>query len=112
MNKLEYVSVGLRKVREGEPPSTPQKVRSARNEKRSVGGRGGGNGTGTLLVARNSVWALSPLTLIKKVDALLEKGREEECLKLIEAQQNVRSRFQKHRLLDTDDCETSERAVS
>lgn len=87
MNKLEIVHVGLRRARVGKAPMTPVKnSRSTKEKKRNAGG-----GTRTLLVGRNCLWALSPLTVVKKADALLEKGRGEECLKLVEGIPNVRS---------------------
>lgn len=110
MNKLEIVHVGLRRARIGEAPMTPVKSsRSGREKKRNGGG---GGGTRTLLVARNCLWALSPLTLVKKADALLEKGRGEECLKLVEGNSNVRSASSIYRSRLADGSKISGRTVT
>ncbi|GAA5933539.1 uncharacterized protein JCM15063_001342 [Sporobolomyces koalae] len=40
--------------------------------------------TRILVIARNSLYALTPLTLVVQADALLDKGRVEDCLQLVQ----------------------------
>jgi hypothetical protein len=65
-------------------PTTPTKAGrmsiSAKDE--GVKGKGKGTATRTLIVGKNSLYGLTPLTLVVQADALMEKGRVEDALAL------------------------------
>ncbi|GJN90241.1 hypothetical protein Rhopal_003240-T1 [Rhodotorula paludigena] len=94
-HKLEPVSVPLLPSSRSEPPRTPTK-RSSRASISSVSasirssGESSGGGprtlTRVLVIGRNGLYALSPLTLVVQADALIDKGREQDALQLADHQ--------------------------
>ncbi|GAA5906255.1 hypothetical protein JCM6882_006088 [Rhodosporidiobolus microsporus] len=104
-NKLEIVDVPLlpssSSSAAGEPPSTPPRRRSRSHSRTSLtpslrsslrsptdasspSGPGRPTTTRILLQGRNGLFALTPLTLVVQVDALLERGREGDAERLVE----------------------------
>lgn len=66
-------------------PTTPTKAsRSSISSARDEDGKGKGTLTKTLIVGKNSLYGLTPLTLVAQADAMMDKGRVEEALGLAE----------------------------
>ncbi|KAK4698396.1 vacuolar protein sorting-associated protein 3, partial [Phenoliferia sp. Uapishka_3] len=78
-NKVDVVSVPLLPSNHSEPPRTPTRSSGIGEEER---GKGKGTAAKTLVVGKNSLYALTPLTLVVQADALMEKGRVEDALSL------------------------------
>ncbi|GAA6015822.1 hypothetical protein JCM10207_008808 [Rhodosporidiobolus poonsookiae] len=92
-NKLEPVGVPLLASSAApEPPSTPTRRRRASTAASvrsgltlgSMEAKGKPTTTRVLVVGRNGLYGLTPLTLVVQADALIEKGRETDALKLAE----------------------------
>lgn len=89
-HKIEPMTVALllrpfgRSNLSPEPPKTPTKrIRSLPSKDGlSVTDKTKGTRARTLLVGKNSLHVLAPLTLVAQADALMEKGRFEEAVKL------------------------------
>ncbi|ORY74073.1 hypothetical protein BCR35DRAFT_293491 [Leucosporidium creatinivorum] len=84
-NKVELVSVPLLPSSVPAWPTTPtRRHRSSMSSSSGMGqqdkGKGKGTAIKTLVIGKNSLYALTPLTLVVQADALMEKGRVEEAL--------------------------------
>lgn len=85
-NKVELVSAPLLPSSVLPPwPTTPtRRHRSSMSSSSGRGqqdkGKGKGTATKTLVIGKNSLYGLTPLTLVVQADALMEKGRVEEAL--------------------------------
>lgn len=99
-NKVEVVSVPLLPPAVPAPawPTTPTKKEGrgrTRSSSAAIGGvpagsnKGKGTATKTLVVGKNSLFGLTPLTLVVQADALMEKGRVEDALALTEQQEKA-----------------------
>ncbi|GAA5956387.1 hypothetical protein JCM21900_000171 [Sporobolomyces salmonicolor] len=85
-NKVELISLPLLPQSHSQPPHTPTK-RSSRTSisslfTRDEKGKAKGTTTKTLVVGRNGLYALTPLTLVVQADALIDKGRLDDALAL------------------------------
>ncbi|CEQ41527.1 SPOSA6832_03250, partial [Sporobolomyces salmonicolor] len=85
-NKVELISLRLLPQNHSQPPHTPTK-RSSRTSissllTRDEKGKAKGTTTKTLVVGRNGLYALTPLTLVVQADALIDKGRLDDALAL------------------------------
>ncbi|KAI5477112.1 TGF beta receptor associated protein [Pseudohyphozyma bogoriensis] len=80
--KTDVISLPLLPSTDG--PRTPTRRREASDASSVSKAKGKGKATAarTILVGKNSVHALTPLTLVVQADALMEKGRFEEALSL------------------------------
>lgn len=92
-DKTELVQVSLsssggggggRRNQTREPPSTPVRGGGSTTKKARTIRTDPKNTTKALVVGKNSVYALSPLTLVVQADGLIEKGRVEEVVTLVE----------------------------
>ena len=73
-NKVDHIFVPLLPATATSgPPRTPTKATAADDPP-----AGKGTAARTLVVGKNSLYALAPLTLVVQADALMEKGRIEE----------------------------------
>jgi hypothetical protein len=76
-------------IAEGEPPRTPTHQKPLPVAPHTPGdstpsGVSGGLSTRTLVVGKNSVYAICPLTLVAQADALLDKDRVDDAVGLAE----------------------------
>ncbi|GAA5872000.1 hypothetical protein JCM1840_004768 [Sporobolomyces johnsonii] len=85
-NKVELISLPLLPQTHSQSPHTPTKRSSRTSISSSLirGDKGNvkGTTTKTLVVGRNSLYALTPLTLVVQADALIDKGRVDDALAL------------------------------
>ena len=105
-NKVDQVFVPLlpspsssRSSPYSEPPKTPTKSAPSVHSLDAPVGKG--TAARTLVVGKNSLYALAPLTLVVQADALIEKGRYEDALALARQMESLGGAPDASRLLRT-----------